>query len=613
LVLLSLLWAVEASAGSRVSLLSFEGDRARPIRWRVAQVLRRAGHTVLGFAPASARSSAGALRDYADDRNVDLFVSGATVEGPEGWQLELRFRGPDGKAVAQPLRFEADDLRRLVQELKGDGQAKLDRLVRGNSTGSSAELPSGRALPLPKRRARPVRKVDDRPVLPGEAPAEEEPKAVAKRAPREVDLDAASAERSGEQTWDADGDESSEPKRGRPAKAQSRNSFLAAASAATRAPAQSRAAKKRSAQRLAGAGAAADDPGSIDLDADTRGALDERPSSKAAAGDPLAGPEPLAADDGSGSASSAEDPEPISMDDEPAAEESEAKPKRKKRGLFAGKLSRKKQSGDENAERAELEPGGETTIEDRDPYGEGSASSRDLPNARISARAGFMRRALTYTDDRYNRLRTPTTNGWVYRLDGALFPFARPLKDRLALIGSYEGALAGTVRDERAGREFGVTFSQLEGGLRYRQPLGQHELGAQLTVGAMNAGLDGSAVVSGVPEISYTLLSPAVSAALHFGPVALQASVAYQYTLGGLGEFASAEWFPRVEGSGVQGQVGLEYRISRNLSLQASGALRRFVLDMNSRPDDARRGEAEVAGGAVDLYTTGYFGLAFTL
>jgi hypothetical protein len=201
----------------------------------------------------------------------------------------------------------------------------------------------------------------------------------------------------------------------------------------------------------------------------------------------------------------------------------------------------------------------------------------------------------------------------VYRLDAALFPFARPLKDRLALIGSYEGALAGTVRDERAGREFGVTFSQLEGGMRYRQPLGQHELGAQLTVGAMNAGLDGSAVASGVPEISYTLLSPAVNAALHFGPVALRASVAYQYTLGGLGEFASAEWFPRVEGSGVQGQVGLEYRISRNLSVQASGALRRFVLDMNSRPDDARRGEAEVAGGAVDLYTTGYFGLALTL
>jgi hypothetical protein len=158
-----------------------------------------------------------------------------------------------------------------------------------------------------------------------------------------------------------------------------------------------------------------------------------------------------------------------------------------------------------------------------------------------------------------------------------------------------------------------VTFSELEGGLRYRQPVGQHELGVQLTAGAMSAGLDDSAAVTGVPEISYTLLSPAVDAGLHLGPVTLSASVAYQYTLGGLGEFASAEWFPRVEGSGFEGQLGLELRISGNVSLQASAALRRFVLDMNSRPEDAREGQAEVAGGAVDLYTTGYFGLVFTL
>jgi hypothetical protein len=34
---------------------------------------------------------------------------------------------------------------------------------------------------------------------------------------------------------------------------------------------------------------------------------------------------------------------------------------------------------------------------------------------------------------------------------------------------------------------------------------------------------------------------------------------------------------------------------------------------MNSQPADAMGGEAEVAGGAVDLYLGGYFGLSIRL
>lgn len=597
-MLLSLLWAVEASAGSRVSLLSFEGDRARSIRWRVAQALKRGGHTVLGFAPPSVRGSAAALRDYAESRNVDLFVSGSSEEGPQGLQLELRFRGSDGKPVAQPVRLSADNLRGLVRELKGDGLAQLEGAVRGGSAGagSSSELAEGRALPLPKRRAR-ARKVDDRPVLPGAAPVGEEPKAEQKRPPREVDLDAAVAGPGGGEAWDADGDEPSEPRRERRAKARSGGSASSLA-AALQARAAGSGTKKRGAQRPAPAAEA----GPIDLDADTRGALEESPADVAAAGDPLAEPAPIAAD-GSGSA---EDPEPISIDDEVPEEEPATKPKRKKSGLFAGKLGRKQGSTDT------LDSGNDVTLEDSEP-GSGDSAARSLPNARLSARAGFMRRTLSYTDDLYNRLRTPTTNGWVYRLDAALYPFAQPLKDRLSLIGSYEGAVASTVRDERAGRDVGVNFTELEGGMRYRQPVGKHELGVQLTAGMLSAGLDGSAATSGVPEIGYTLLTPTADAGLHFGALTMRGSVSYQYLLGGLGEIGSAEWFPRAEGAGFKGQVGLEYRLSSSISLQASGAVRRFVLEMNSRPEDAEGGQAEVAGGAVDLYTSGYLGLAFTL
>jgi len=41
--------------------------------------------------------------------------------------------------------------------------------------------------------------------------------------------------------------------------------------------------------------------------------------------------------------------------------------------------------------------------------------------------------------------------------------------------------------------------------------------------------------------------------------------------------------------------------------------LRRYLLEMNSEPEDARLGVAEVAGGAVDLYTAVYFGMTFRL
>jgi hypothetical protein len=55
------------------------------------------------------------------------------------------------------------------------------------------------------------------------------------------------------------------------------------------------------------------------------------------------------------------------------------------------------------------------------------------------------------------------------------------------------------------------------------------------------------------------------------------------------------------------------YRISKEVAFDVSGTMRRFVLTMNSVPDDAIAGVAEVAGGAVDLYVSGYFGLNITL
>jgi hypothetical protein len=231
----------------------------------------------------------------------------------------------------------------------------------------------------------------------------------------------------------------------------------------------------------------------------------------------------------------------------------------------------------------------------------------------LGLNAGFVRRTLQYSDNLYGRLRAPSANSWVYRLQAAVYPFARPVKDRIGLIAGYESEFSGVVRDNAAGTDFGVTFSEVYGGLKLRQPLGKHEIALQGTVGSMQAGLDDPDGLSRVPEFSYTSLRAALDVGLHFGGLALRGAVGYRLPIGGYGEASEAAWFPRMEGYGMEGSLGLEYRISKEVAFEVSTTLRRFLLQMNSRPEDAEQGTSEVAGGAVDLYLGGYFGLNIAL
>ena len=118
--------------------------------------------------------------------------------------------------------------------------------------------------------------------------------------------------------------------------------------------------------------------------------------------------------------------------------------------------------------------------------------------------------------------------------------------------------------------------------------------------------------VSGVPEFDYTLLPPHWTLGCILGRSPCEAR-SYRLSIGGYGEVSEADWFPRMEGYGVEGLLGLQYRISKEVAFDVSGTMRRFVLTMNSQPEDAFEGRSEVAGGAIDLYVSGYFGLNITL
>jgi hypothetical protein len=230
----------------------------------------------------------------------------------------------------------------------------------------------------------------------------------------------------------------------------------------------------------------------------------------------------------------------------------------------------------------------------------------------IKTRVGVVHRHFDFSDDIYDRLRKQDANIWVYQLQGEVYPFEVPVGDRLGVIARYEGTFSGNVSDSDFGGNFSVIYHELFGGLRARYPLGRNAIGFDLTFGSMVAGLEDPAHRSNMPEVSYTLLRSSLDGDFAFGPLHVNGSAGFRLPLG-YGEIKENEWFPRVGGYGVELTAGLEYMISKGVSLELNGSMRRYLLEMNSQPQDAMKGVSEVAGGAVDLYMSGYFGMTFRL
>jgi len=231
---------------------------------------------------------------------------------------------------------------------------------------------------------------------------------------------------------------------------------------------------------------------------------------------------------------------------------------------------------------------------------------------RLRGRGGFVRRNFDFADDIYDRLRKQGTNIWVYQAQAEVYPFERPIGQRLGLILSYEGTISGNVRDTDFSVTYPVQFSEFFGGVRARHPLGKHEVGFDLTFGSMSSGLDDGDGEARIPDLSYTLLRSSLDFKLDLGAIDATGSAGFRLPLG-FGEASETRWFPRMGGYGFEASAGLAYPVSKRLSLEAMGSLRRYLLEMNSEPNDALNGVSEVAAGAVDLYLSAYFGVSFTL
>jgi hypothetical protein len=266
----------------------------------------------------------------------------------------------------------------------------------------------------------------------------------------------------------------------------------------------------------------------------------------------------------------------------------------------------------EAGEAADADQGGDLENPELDRGADGSGHKGSGMVAEVRARGGVVHRTFSFSDDLYDRLRKQGTNTWVYQVEAELYPFDHPVGDHLGIIASYEGTISGSVKDNDFGGNFPVIFREFYAGVRARYPLASHQIGFDLTFGQMHSSLDDPQHRAGIPGVDYTLLRSSLDGDFALGPIHALASLGFRLPLG-FGEVSDAQWFPHVGGYGVEASAGLNYPLSKHFALELTGSLRRYLLEMNSVPQDAVGGVAEVAGGAVDRYESAYFGMTIKL
>jgi hypothetical protein len=247
-----------------------------------------------------------------------------------------------------------------------------------------------------------------------------------------------------------------------------------------------------------------------------------------------------------------------------------------------------------------------------------SGTGRRWLELAIGAR-GFSRN-LTYNDQVSPGLRHyQLALGPAAVLDVAFYPLALMLDGPAANIGlvvAVEQAV-GTSSQLAADATFpnGATFptsmQEFAGGIRYRLPVGAWQIGASATGGqhafwfTSGEGVDRAAL--NIPNAVYRFarggLDVRVAVTADFS---LGAGAGYRHVLNQGGPIRTD--FPHLTVAGVDAHVRAAYAITRSIEARVQADVRRYFYDMHSI-----RGDAWIAGGAVDQYLSLAVLLAMTL
>ncbi|MCP3144993.1 hypothetical protein [Pyxidicoccus xibeiensis] len=176
----------------------------------------------------------------------------------------------------------------------------------------------------------------------------------------------------------------------------------------------------------------------------------------------------------------------------------------------------------------------------------------------------------------------------------------------LAVRGSRALGLSTQTPD---GEEYGTTAQLLEGGLRFRLPLQWLEVSVGALYGTHTFAVELPADSDlALPDVDYRFAH--VELGLYKALTerwAIAARVGYQHVLSS-GELSSDTYFPELSGSALDGELAVEFALTRMLGLRLGGDLRRYSLTTNA--DEA---SPSFVGGAQDTYFSGQLGVFLRL
>lgn len=241
--------------------------------------------------------------------------------------------------------------------------------------------------------------------------------------------------------------------------------------------------------------------------------------------------------------------------------------------------------------------------------------TRTRGNTPVSITLGltYFTRSLRYNDDLFGELRPYTLSGApapvlsIYWYPGAHFSTGMAANFGLGVHAEY--ALGLSSKDSQ-GREFSTSEMELEGAVRARLPLGDHEVALSAGAGIHNFGIDNAdgGVDPDVPAVNYTFLRFGLEASVGIlDSLHLMLGGAYRPVLSA-GEIMEPAWFTRGSAAAVDASVQIAWEFMPSLDLRIGGEMRRYFYSLNPEPGDPR-----VAGGATDQYFSGTIGIGWHL
>lgn len=194
------------------------------------------------------------------------------------------------------------------------------------------------------------------------------------------------------------------------------------------------------------------------------------------------------------------------------------------------------------------------------------------------------------------------------------YPAAHFDDGALANLGlEVRGQLAFALDSSLDGASLPTSSHALGAGLRWRLPVGQHELGAIAGIASQTFAIDSAkskagTINPGVPKVAYTYARLGVDARFALGEqFAVGVALAYLPTFS-LGQVE--QWFPHASARGLEAELSVTHALSRAFELNATFGLQRFAFAFNPELGDVAK-KRPIAGGALDQYLFGTLGARF--